>query len=82
MKTPIGQTDFRMSTLFADVGDPGAIQIVNQAQQAYVAAHQGQPAAIRALARAVGERTVQERLPGWADYTDVAVGPAGHQQRG
>ena len=39
VKTPIGQTDFRMSTLFADVGDPGAIQIVNQAQQAYVAAY-------------------------------------------
>ena len=26
VKTPIGQTDFRMSTLFADVGDPGAIR--------------------------------------------------------
>ena len=31
VKTPIGQTDFRMGTQFADVGDPGAIQLVNQA---------------------------------------------------
>lgn len=36
VKTPIGQTDFRMGTQFADVGDPGAIQLVNQAQQDYV----------------------------------------------
>jgi 2',3'-cyclic-nucleotide 2'-phosphodiesterase/3'-nucleotidase len=39
VKTPIGTTDFRMSTYFADVGDPSAIQIVNQAQADHVAAH-------------------------------------------
>lgn len=32
VKSPIGQTDFRMSTHFADVGDVTAIQVVNQAQ--------------------------------------------------
>ena len=36
VKTPIGTTDFRMSTYFADVGDPTAIEIVNQAQTDYV----------------------------------------------
>jgi 2',3'-cyclic-nucleotide 2'-phosphodiesterase/3'-nucleotidase len=75
VKTPIGQTDFRMSTLFADVGDPGAIQIVNQAQQAYVAAYIRPTCRSTRAAGAVGERAVQERLQGGADYTDVAVGP-------
>lgn len=35
--SPIGTSDFRLSTLFADVGDASALQIVNDAQQAYVA---------------------------------------------
>jgi 2',3'-cyclic-nucleotide 2'-phosphodiesterase/3'-nucleotidase len=30
VKTPIGSTDYRMNSYFADVGDPGAIQIVNR----------------------------------------------------
>ncbi|GAC1604016.1 MAG: bifunctional 2',3'-cyclic-nucleotide 2'-phosphodiesterase/3'-nucleotidase [Ramlibacter sp.] len=37
VKTPVGSTDFRMNTYFADVGDVSAIQVVNQAQAAYVA---------------------------------------------
>lgn len=36
VKTPIGTTDFRMSTYFAEVGDVSAIQLVNQAQADYV----------------------------------------------
>ena len=36
VKTPIGSTDYRMNSYFADVGDPGAIQIVNEAQADYV----------------------------------------------
>jgi 2',3'-cyclic-nucleotide 2'-phosphodiesterase/3'-nucleotidase len=39
VKTPIGSTDYRLSTYFADVGDVTAIQIVNQAQAAYVKAY-------------------------------------------
>ena len=35
--SPIGTSDFRLSSMFADVGDVGALQIVNQAQQDYVA---------------------------------------------
>ena len=37
VKTPIGTTDFNMTSYFADVGDPAAIEIVNQAQADYVA---------------------------------------------
>lgn len=76
VKTPIGQTDFRMSTLFADVGDPGAIQIVNQAQQAYVAAY------LKASLPQYAQLPVlsvsapfKSGFQGSADYTDVAVGP-------
>ena len=76
VKTPIGQTDFRMSTLFADVGDPGAIQIVNQAQQAYVAAY------VKANLPQYAQLPVlsvsapfKSGFQGGADYTDVAVGP-------
>jgi 2',3'-cyclic-nucleotide 2'-phosphodiesterase/3'-nucleotidase len=39
VKTPIGTTDFDMTTMFADVGDVTAIQIVNQAQGDYVSAY-------------------------------------------
>ncbi len=50
VKAPVGGADFRMNTFFADVGDPGAIQIVNQAQADYVKSYiRGQPAAVRDL---------------------------------
>jgi len=35
--SPIGNSDFRLASMFADLGDPTALQIVNQAQQEYVA---------------------------------------------
>ena len=34
VKTPVGATEFRMSSYFADVGDVSAIEVVNQAQAA------------------------------------------------
>lgn len=39
VKTPIGTTDFELSSAFADVGDVGTIQIVNQAQADHVATY-------------------------------------------
>ncbi|WP_313284367.1 bifunctional 2',3'-cyclic-nucleotide 2'-phosphodiesterase/3'-nucleotidase [Delftia tsuruhatensis] len=76
VKTPIGSTDFRMSTLFADVGDPGAIQIVNQAQRDYVAdyvkASLPQYAQLPVLSVSA---PFKSGFQGGADYTDVAVGP-------
>ncbi|MCC2955424.1 bifunctional 2',3'-cyclic-nucleotide 2'-phosphodiesterase/3'-nucleotidase [Massilia sp. IC2-477] len=38
VKTPVGSTEFRMSSYFADVGDISALQTVNQAQTEYVRA--------------------------------------------
>jgi len=76
VKTPIGTTDFRMSTLFADVGDPGAIQIVNQAQQAYVAAYiQANLPRYASLPVLSVSAPFKSGFQGAADYTDVAVGP-------
>ena len=76
VKTPIGSTDFRMSTLFADVGDPGAIQIVNQAQQAYVAnyikANLPQYASLPVLSVSA---PFKSGFQGSKDFTDVAAGP-------
>ncbi len=65
-----------MSTLFADVGDPGAIQIVNQAQRDYVAdyvkASLPQYAQLPVLSVSA---PFKSGFQGGADYTDVAVGP-------
>ena len=75
VKTPIGSTDFRMSTLFADVGDPGAIQIVNQAQQAYVAsyikANLPQYASLPVLSVSA---PFKSGFQGGKDFTGVAAG--------
>ena len=76
VKTPIGSTDFRMSTLFADVGDPGAIQIVNQAQQAYVAAYiQANLPQYAQLPVLSVSAPFKSGFQGGKDFTDVAAGP-------
>ena len=75
VRTPIGATDFRMSTLFADVGDPTAIQLVNEAQQAYVKNYVDQN-----LPEYAGVPVLSISAPfkagfqSGADYTDVAAG--------
>ena len=75
VKTPIGSTDFRMSTYFADVGDPGAIQIVNEAQadyvKTYIQASLPQYASLPVLSVSAPFKSGYE---GGRDYTDVAVG--------
>lgn len=76
VKTPIGTTDFRMSTLFADVGDPGAIQVVNQAQRDYVAAYiQASLPQYKDLPVLSVSAPFKSGFQGANDYTDVAAGP-------
>ena len=76
VKTPIGNADFRLSTYFADVGDVTAIQVVNQAQaayvKAYVAANLPQYAALPVLSVSA---PFKSGFAGGGDYTDVASGP-------
>jgi 2',3'-cyclic-nucleotide 2'-phosphodiesterase / 3'-nucleotidase len=75
VRTPIGSTDFRMSTYFADVGDVSAIQVVNQAQAdylaAYVKANLPRYAALPVLSVASPFKT---GASGATDFTDVAAG--------
>jgi 2',3'-cyclic-nucleotide 2'-phosphodiesterase/3'-nucleotidase len=75
VKTPVGSTDFRMSTYFADVGDPSAIQVVNQAQthyvRAYVKANLPQYGSLPVLSMAAAFKSGSA---GPNDYTDVAPG--------
>ena len=75
VKTPIGSTDFRMTSYFADVGDVSAIEIVNQAQADYVASY------VKAnLPQYAGLPVLSVSAPfksgfgGGNDYTDVSAG--------
>lgn len=75
VKTPVGSTDFEMSSYFADVGDPGAIELVNQAQAdyaaKYVAANLPQYASLPVLSVSA---PFKSGFAGGSDYTDVAQG--------
>jgi 2',3'-cyclic-nucleotide 2'-phosphodiesterase/3'-nucleotidase len=75
VKTPIGDSDFRMTTYFADVGDVSAIEVVNQAQAAYVSdylkANLPQYANLPVLSVSA---PFKSGFAGGNDYTDVAQG--------
>ncbi|PCC67794.1 2',3'-cyclic-nucleotide 2'-phosphodiesterase / 3'-nucleotidase [Nannocystis exedens] len=75
VKTPIGTTDFEMTTVFADVGDVGAIQIVNQAQAdyvvAYIEANLPEYADLPVLSMSA---PFKSGFQGGNDYTDVPAG--------
>jgi 2',3'-cyclic-nucleotide 2'-phosphodiesterase/3'-nucleotidase len=75
VKTPVGTTDFRMTTYFADVGDVSAIEIVNQAQAAYVqdyiSANLPRYAGIPVLSVSA---LFKSGFGGGNDFTDVAQG--------
>ncbi|MGK3963745.1 5'-nucleotidase C-terminal domain-containing protein [Sorangium sp. So ce118] len=75
VRTPIGTSDFEMSSMFADVGDVTAIQIVNQAQADYVARYieenLPQYAALPVLSVSA---PFKSGFQGGNDYTDVQAG--------
>lgn len=75
VETPVGTTDFRMSTYFADLGDVSALSVVNAAQRDYVkhwiAGDHPELAGIPVLSAAAAFRT---GFAGAGDYTDVAAG--------
>lgn len=76
VQTPLGTTDFPMTSYFADVGDVGAVQAVNEAQAAYLAAYVRanlpQYAQLPVLSVSAPFKT---GAAGPADYTDVKLGP-------
>ncbi|MFS2002116.1 bifunctional 2',3'-cyclic-nucleotide 2'-phosphodiesterase/3'-nucleotidase [Duganella sp. CT11-25] len=75
VKTPLGSSGFRMTSYFADVGDVSAIELVNQAQAAYVRdyvkASLPQYAGLPVLSMASPFKTGSA---GVGDYTDVKAG--------
>jgi 2',3'-cyclic-nucleotide 2'-phosphodiesterase / 3'-nucleotidase len=75
VQAPLGRTDFRMSTYFADVGDVSAIQPVNQAQAAYLAAYvrASLPQYARLPVLSVSA-PFKSGMAGPGDYTDVKAG--------
>ncbi len=76
VSAPIGDSDFAMTTYFADVGDVTALQPVNMAQREYVenyvAKNLPQYAGIPVLSAAA---PFKGGFGGPADYTAVAAGP-------
>jgi 2',3'-cyclic-nucleotide 2'-phosphodiesterase/3'-nucleotidase len=75
VQTPVGSSEFRMTSYFADVGDVSAIEPVNQAQTAYVRqyvkASLPQYANLPVLSMASPFKT---GAAGVGDYTDVKAG--------
>ncbi|WP_063532944.1 bifunctional 2',3'-cyclic-nucleotide 2'-phosphodiesterase/3'-nucleotidase [Burkholderia sp. MSMB1589WGS] len=75
VKTPIGSTDYRMTSYFADVGDPGAIRIVNEAQADYVASYvQANLPQYASLPVLSVSAPFKSGFGGGNDFTDVAAG--------
>jgi 2',3'-cyclic-nucleotide 2'-phosphodiesterase / 3'-nucleotidase len=82
VKTPIGTSDFEMSTFFADVGDVSAIQIVNQAQADYIKEYIGPtPDPNNPLVQKCPDCPIlsvsapfKSGFQGGNDYTDVPAG--------
>ena len=76
VKTPIGQSDFALSSYFADVGDVTAIQVVNAAQAdyvaRYVAANLPQYKDLPVLSVSA---PFKSGFGGGTDFTDVKQGP-------
>ena len=75
VKTPVGSSSFRMTTYFADVGDPSALEVVNRAQAEYVSryvkANLPQYASLPVLSVTA---PFKAGFPTVADYTDVPAG--------
>lgn len=76
VKTPIGQSDFGLSSYFADVGDVTAIQIVNAAQADYVARYvAANLPAYKDLPVLSVSAPFKSGFVGGTDFTDVKQGP-------
>ena len=75
VKTPVGASAYRMSSYFADVGDPSAIAVVNHAQADYVTkyvqANLPQYAGLPVLSMA---SAFKSGSAGVSDFTDVPAG--------
>jgi 2',3'-cyclic-nucleotide 2'-phosphodiesterase / 3'-nucleotidase len=76
VRTPIGQSDFAMSSYFADVGDVSAIQPVNMAQADFIERDikKSHPSLVNLPVLSVSA-PFKSGFSGPADFTDVPTGP-------
>lgn len=75
VKTPIGQSDFNLSSYFADVGDVSAIQVVNAAQADYVSKYvAANLPAYKNLPVLSVSAPFKSGFAGGSDFTDVKAG--------
>lgn len=76
VQTPIGQSDFRISTYFAAVGDSTAVAVINAAQLAYAQRHlfDARPE-LRGLPMLSAASAFKTGFAGPDDYTDIPPGP-------
>ncbi len=75
VKTPVGTTQFRMSSYFADVGDTSAIAVVNEAQTDYVRRYVKSAAPQYAKLPVLSmSAPFKSGTAGVNDFTDVAAG--------
>jgi 2',3'-cyclic-nucleotide 2'-phosphodiesterase/3'-nucleotidase len=77
VNTPIGHTDFRMSTYFADLGNVSALNVVNAAQRDYVRAWiaSGDHPELKGIPVLSAAAAFRTGFAGPDDYTDIAPGP-------
>jgi 2',3'-cyclic-nucleotide 2'-phosphodiesterase/3'-nucleotidase len=76
VKTPIGSSDFDMSTYFVAAGDTSALQIVNAAERDYVEKYIKSNMPQLAGVPVLGATSVfKAGFGGPKDYTDVKAGP-------
>ncbi len=76
VQTPIGQTEFRISTYFSAVGDCTAVAVINAAQIAYAKQHlfDAHPE-LRDLPMLSAASAFKTGFAGPDDYTDIPPGP-------
>ena len=76
VSTPIGHSDFDMTSYFADVGDVTALQPVNMAQRDYVERYaQENLPTLRAVPVLSAAAPFKGGFGGATDYTDIPAGP-------
>jgi 2',3'-cyclic-nucleotide 2'-phosphodiesterase / 3'-nucleotidase len=76
VQTPIGRTDFRVSTYFSAVGDSTAAAVINAAQLAYARAHlYDVHPELRDLPILSAASAFKTGFAGPDDYTDIEPGP-------
>ena len=76
VSTPIGDSDFAMTSYFAEVGDVTALQPVNMAQRAYAERYIAENLpALKGVPVLSAAAAFKSGFGGATDYTDIAAGP-------